>query len=368
MKTCSNKLMNKRLISFSEKSVVSDMLKLLNEKNNILSLSVGQPDFNPPKCVIKELKNIKNFKYPDPQGNKKLRELISSKLSKENNIRAEPSEVIITVGGMEAVNMVLITILNKDDECLVPNPGFLAYSQLVNIYGKNSYYSSISELENKAESAKAVIVNSPSNPTGKVYSKKELKKIASIAYENDLWIISDEVYEKFVYEKKHYSIGEFCPEKTITINSFSKTYAMPGVRIGYMHSKNDELLNIIKNLHLYTTVGASSISQELAITAIKNSPEIYINNACREYRNRRDYIINEINNSEKIILDYKPEGAFYIFAKINEDDKEYALKLLKEHNIMIMPGSIFGPAGKNHVRISYASNMNVIKKSLKKII
>lgn len=361
--------MNKELLKFTEPGVFNKIMKLAVETKGLLSLAVGQPDFLPPKNVLEAIKNASDFKYPSMQGKPKLLQVISDKLNKENKIKSLPHEIFVTQGGTEAINLVMKSLLNKKDICLTPNPGFLIYAPIANLYGKNVYYNNLDDLEKKAKKAKLLIINSPSNPTGKVYSKEEIDRIAKIVEKHNLHVISDEVYEYFVYEGEHHSLAsnDKIRDKVITINSLSKSYAIPGLRIGYLHTTNKELMNILKTMHLYTTVGASSISQEVAINALTKTPKSYMENVRNEYKKRRDIALKIIDENNFLSCE-KPNGAFYIFIKTcHINDVKYVLDLIKEKNILVTPGSIFGPKGEGYVRISYASPIDTIKKALEKL-
>ncbi|KUK01076.1 MAG: putative aspartate aminotransferase [Methanobacteriaceae archaeon 41_258] len=340
---------------------------------DIINLGIGEPDFNIPenaKDAIVDALEEGFTHYTPNNGIEELREAIAKKLKVENKIKRSPDEIIVTVGASEALYMCTQALIDKGEEVLIPDPGFLSYNACVKLaegkpipipLEKKDFRTKPETIESLiTKKTKAIILNSPSNPTGAVMEKDDIKAIAELAEEKNLIIISDEVYEKIIYEKKHYSPGQFT-ENAIIINGFSKTYAMTGLRIGYVTGQHEIIEELLK-VHQYNTACAPSISQAAALAALKGSQKV-VDSMVAEFKRRRDLMFNRL---KKMGMECnKPAGAFYMFPYV-KDEKSFTENALKE-GVVVVPGSAFGSNGKDHVRFSYATSYDKIKEAMDRI-
>lgn len=359
---------------------------------DIASFGAGEPDFNTPSNIIKAatlaMENGKT-KYTATSGILELRQAVCDKLKKENNLSYEPSQVIISTGAKQSLANAFLAILNPGDEVIIPTPYWVSYPELVKIAGgvpvycnckrENDYKYTLNELnEALSNKTKAILINSPNNPTGSIYNKEELEVIANFAKENDILIISDEIYEKLIYDgEKHISIASLSEDalnRTIVINGLSKSYAMTGWRIGYSAS-NKEIAKLMSSLQSHITSNTSSIAQYGALEALTGSQKS-INDMVKEFDSRRKYMINRISKFKDISI-IKPKGAFYIMVdvsnyygksykgKIIKSSLDFAKEILEGEKVAVIPGSGFGLD--NYIRLSYATSMEVIEKGLNRI-
>ncbi|MBI2507652.1 pyridoxal phosphate-dependent aminotransferase [Candidatus Woesearchaeota archaeon] len=360
-----------------------ELLRIMYESKSIISLSAGEPDFTTPRPLLRYGASIihKSTHYTPTQGLKELREAICKKLKKENKINAIPENVIVTTGSQEAIFASLLTTTDPKDQVLIPNPGYLAYLPAIELSdGKPISYKlseennfqpdpdQIKKLVNKK--TKAIIVNSPSNPTGQIYSRKLLEEIAGIAREKNLYILSDEAYERLIYDgEKHVSIASLngMKEYVISLYTFSKSYAMCGFRVGYVVSPKNLSESIIESSH-FLTISPTHISQLMAIKAL-SLPNRYINRMVRAYNRRRKYLVKRLN--EINLITKEPKGAFYAFSNIKYVTKKSSYKfsqdLLKKAKVAVVPGTEFGEYGEGYIRFSYATKLFLIKKALERI-
>ena len=362
-------------------AVIGKLLKIAAEDKSIASLGPGEPDFSLPKPLVNYIPQLKNKvnHYSPPAGRSDLREAIAKKVRKENKIKALPENVVVTAGSQEALMLASMCTLDVSDQVILPTPAFMGYqpmfdlinAQVVPIQLKEELKFELSPDDLKKhidkKKTKVLLINSPSNPTGNVIRKKVLEEISDIAVENDLYIFSDEAYEKIVYDQKHYSIGSFngMEQRVVTLQSFSKSHAMCGFRIGYAIA-NPELVQAISKIHIYSTLTACTLSQMLAVKALKLS-EKYINAMVKSYRIRRDYLVTRLNELD--LPTPKPEGAFYTFSNISEysnNSFKFASDLLKA-KVAVVPGIEFGLYGEGYIRCSYATNLNVIKTAAERL-
>ena len=342
-----------------EISGIREMFSL--RKEDTINLALGEPYFaTPPKIKEAAIKAIQNNKthYTDSKGILELRE----KLGEKYGFSAE--EIIITCGASEALYLAMATFLDEGDEIIVPDPGFVSYFMLPKLCNAkivpfkltDDFRIDIERLQEVVtKRTKLMVINSPSNPTGVVYTKKELKGIAEIAEDNDIIVLSDEVYEQFVYEAKHYSIKEFT-DKCIIVNAFSKTFSMTGWRIGFVMSQREIIDQMLKP-HQYLNACAPSIAQY----AVLASFEVDCKYMVEEFRKNRDLVYTKLRKFVKCV---KPEGAFYIFPQINEG----YLKKFIEKGVLVVPGSVFGKNGKGHMRISFGIQRDKLEEGINRII
>jgi aspartate aminotransferase/aminotransferase len=350
-----------------DSSGIRKVFDLASKLENPINLSIGQPHFDVPEDVKQEaIKSIKDGfnKYTVTQGMSELREKLVKKFRRENNIETEPNNVIVTSGVMGGLVLAFSVIFDKGDEVIVPDPYFMVYKHLASFFDAkpvfvNTYEDfklNVQAIEESITSkTKAIIINSPSNPTGTVYSKKELIALSEVAMKHDLIVISDEIYEKFIYDnEKHFSIGSVY-ENTLTLNGFSKSHSMTGWRIGYATGPRNLIKEMIK-LQQYSFVCAPSFAQKAALKALDSGKSGQI----RKYEKKRNLIYNGLKNNFKIV---KPKGAFYIFPKVPKGTGEEFVKKAIEKNLLIVPGNVFSEQDTNF-RVSFAAPDETIQQGI----
>lgn len=354
---------------------LSEIRKMFDKTDeNAISLGLGEPDFKTPQNIINAAAEAMNegfTHYTSNMGIVELREAIAEKLEKENGISSSADSVIVTVGASEAVYMCMQALINPGDEVLIPDPGFLSYSACakladgipvgIKIKEENDLKMTCDDvLESITPKTKAIILNSPSNPIGTVIKKKDIKGIAEIADDNNIHIISDEVYEKIIYNAKHYSAGQFS-DNAITINAFSKTYAMTGFRVGYV-SANGSITEELLKVHQYIAACASSMAQKAAVEALKG-PQNSVKTMVSEFKKRRDLVVKRLNGMG--IECQAPEGAFYVFPKVDDPDKFISDGIKK--GVVMVNGKAFGEQGSKHVRLSYAAAYDKLEEAMDRL-
>ena len=354
------------------KSIELSQIRKMFEVTNpdAINLGIGEPDFNVPKNIknaMKESIDENDTHYTSNKGIIELREEIVKKFKKENGINTNPDNIIVTVGASESLFMCTQAFIEKGDEVILPDPGFLSYEACVKIAGGtiipvnckmgNDFKLKSEDVSEKiTKDTKAIILNSPSNPTGAVMDKKDIKAIADLSMDHDFLIISDEIYEKIIYDKKHYSPAKYS-DNVITLNGFSKTYAMTGLRIGYL-TANENLTEELLKIHQYNVACASTTSQRGAYEAL-TGPQDEVEKMVEEFKKRRDLIVSRLN--EMGYETVNAEGAFYVFPKI--DDEDFVTKAAKA-GVITVPGAAFGANGQGHVRMSYANSYENIEKAM----
>ncbi|MEM7824265.1 MAG: pyridoxal phosphate-dependent aminotransferase [Candidatus Aenigmatarchaeota archaeon] len=366
------------------KAELGKLLQIAVERKNVISLGPGEPDFHPPKHVITAAKQAldKGYTHYSPvEGRKELREALAKKLKRENRINVDPDDIIVTCGSNEAIMLALMATIDPGEAALVPDPGFVDYIPTLEMLngvaisvptrptdGWQILPESVLWQLKEPQRVRAIIINSPNNPTGAVYTKKTLEAIADIAVEYDLLIISDEAYEKFVYGKPHISPASLngMSDYVLTLQSFSKTYGMAGFRLGYA-AGSPKVIKAMTDLHLYSAICAPTISQIAGLAAL-TGPQKEIRKNVAEFQKRRDYMYKRLCE-----LDYftcnKPDGAFYIFAKYasNMRSLQFCHWLLDKAKVAVVPGRDFGRYGEGYVRFSYATDLRLIKKAMDRI-
>ncbi|KZX10839.1 pyridoxal phosphate-dependent aminotransferase [Methanobrevibacter oralis] len=350
---------------------LSQIRKMFEVTNpNAINLGIGEPDFDVPKNIKDAMKKSiddNDTHYTPNKGYIELREAICDKFKKDNQIDTTPEDVIVTVGASEGLYLCAQAFIEKGDEVILPNPSFLSYEACIKLSEgivkpveclmENDFKLKSNDVENKiTKNTKAIILNSPSNPTGAVMEKEDIKAIADLSMDKDFLIISDEIYEKIIYDKKHYSPAKYS-DNVITLNGFSKTYAMTGLRIGYLTAKEHITEELLK-IHQYNIACASTTSQKGAYEALTGSQN-EVKKMVNEFKNRRDLIISSLNEMEYETVN--AEGAFYVFPKI--DDENFVQKAAKA-GVITVPGIAFGNNGKGHVRMSYANSYENIEKAM----
>jgi len=345
----------------------------------VIQLDVGEPDFPTPINVIKAAERAmeNGFTHYTPSaGILELREAIANKLREENNLNVTKDNIIVTPGSKQAIFYAIMALVDEDDEVIIPTPAWPSYMEIVNLAGgKVREVPSLPDFSLNIEGIKEVInnktkliiLNSPNNPTGYVMKKEEIKALAEIAIDSDIFVLSDEIYEKLIYEGEHISIGSIpgMEERTLTINGFSKTYAMTGWRLGYIAAPKPIALEINK-IQQHSASCVTSFVQIAGIEALK--PETPIKPMIEEFKRRRDYICNALEKIPWFKVN-KPSGAFYIFPDISTsgmNSDEFCNMLLEKLGISTTPGSAFGGYNKN-IRISYATSIENLREAVSRM-
>lgn len=359
---------------------------------DVITFGVGEPDFDTPQHVKEaaiEAIRAGFTKYTPSNGIPQLKEAICAKLSRENNLQYDPSQVVVSVGAKHAIFNALQVLCDPGDEVLIPSPYWVSYPDMVKLAGavpvivqgkeENGFKVTVEQLEDACTpKTKVLILNSPCNPSGAVYSRDELRKIAQFAIEKDIWVISDEIYEKLVYDSaEHVSIASFGPEiyeRTVTVNGVSKAYAMTGWRIGYSASPKD-VAKAIGDYQSQCTSNATSISQKAAVAALLG-PQEPVQAMVSEFKKRRDYMVERLNKMPGVRCRL-PQGAFYVFPNFESllqrkfggqavgSSSRLADILLNEAKVAVVPGEAFGMPG--YIRFSYATSMEKIVEGLNRI-
>lgn len=333
---------------------------------NIIDLTIGQPDFDVPKYLKNSAKKYIDLgfnKYTPTKGILDLRKAISKKL-KKNKINRSEDEIIVTAGTTSAIFMTLFSLINNGDEVVIFSPYFVAYEEIIKFVGgkpvvvktDENFQPDIELLKKSVtQKAKAIIINSPNNPTGTVYPKSIIEEIVKIAEKNNLYVISDEIYSSLIYDGVEFFSPAEIYFKTIIIDGLSKSKAVTGWRVGYVAGPK-EIVDAIEKVQQFTSVCAPSPFQYAAIEAINTDIE---KNIIVEYQKRRDLIYESLKNVTSLI---KPHGAFYFFIKIPVSSEIFAKKLL-EKGVAVVPGKVFGDDYINYIRISYATSEKKLKEA-----
>ena len=376
MNTELDRRLSQRSCSVNESAtlaVAAEAKRLQARGIDVISLSTGEPDFPTPDVVKRAAIGAieRNFtRYTQSDGIPELREAVAEKFTRENGIPTEPSEVLISVGGKHSIFNALMAIIDPGDEVLIPSPYWVSYPEMVRLVGGtpvaipttvDSRYKASAEQIRSAITprTRALILNSPSNPTGVMYSREELVEIAHVVAEAGIYVISDELYEKILYDgNEHFSIGSLpeLREQVITINGVSKAYSMTGWRIGYMRASGD-IISAAGRVQSQVTSNATSISQVAALSALTEAAA-EVEQMVLAFARRRD-LISDLLAAVPGVRFPRPDGAFYIFADISPyltpelpGSAELATYLLREHNVATVPGSAFGDD--KAIRLSYA--------------
>lgn len=366
-------------------SGIREMFELAEQYENVINLCIGEPGFDTPLNIIEAGREglLKGYtKYTPNAGIPMLRDALAEKMEKENHIKVDPNkEIIVTAGGVEAVLLAILATVDIEDEILVPAPHWPNYPEQIKIaggrmvevpvYEKDKFVPLAENIEKKiTKKTKVLILNSPNNPTGAVIPLNEMKKIRDLAIKYDFTVISDEPYEKLLYDgAEHVSIAslEGMHERTITVNTFSKTYAMSGWRVGYACGP-EKIIQAMILLKEHTSSSVNACAQYACVEALKNTDRV-VTEMVKEYKARRDFVVSALKKCNFMKLQV-PLGAFYVFANIQNtgmSSNDLAKKILKETRVAITPGTGFGPYGEGFLRISYASSMENLKEAMKRI-
>jgi aminotransferase len=347
---------------------------------DVISLGIGEPDFTTPKPIldagINSLQNGETH-YTSNSGKLELRQGVVDNLQKLYNVKYDPSEVIATVGVSEALYLTFMAILETGDEVIIPTPCFVAYQAEVILAGgvaveiparvENDFTVDPDDIRKAiTPRTKAIFIGYPSNPTGAVAPREVMIEIGKIAEQHNLIVVSDEIYDRLVYDFDHVcfpALDEGLRERTVLLGGFSKAYAMTGWRIGYACAPKDILQGMLR-VHQYTIMSAPTTAQDAAIEALK-SGEPHVLEMVAEYDRRRRLLVNGLNKLG--LSTFEPRGAFYTFPNIHAsgmDEETFAEALLKEESVAVVPGSAFGPGGEGFVRACYATEYSKIEEAL----
>ncbi len=382
----------KRLSPSMTLAISAKFKELVREGKDAINFSVGEPDFNTPQHICDaaiEAINSGFTKYTTASGIPELKEAICKKLKRDNNLDYTTKNIIVGTGAKQPLFNAFLTLCEEGDEVLVPAPYWVSYSEMVKVTDAtpvyiecpedNDFKLKIEDLENAiTENTKCMIFNSPGNPTGTVYNEEELRAIADLAVKYDFYIISDEIYEKLIYDGlEHVSIASFNEDiknRTVVINGMSKAYAMTGWRLGYA-AASVEIIAAMNKIQGHSTSNPTSFVQKGALAALEGSEESVI--AMREqFDKRRQYMVETINNMNNVSC-RKPGGAFYVMMNIKElfgkeiqgkvinNSMDFATHLIETAHVATVPGSAFGMEG--FVRLSYANSMENIEEGLSRI-
>ena len=372
-----------RTVSDLKPSGIRKFFDIAATMEDVISLGIGEPDFTTPQPIIEAgIRSLKSGEthYTSNHGILELRRAVTDHLEKLYGVQYDPlNEVIITVGVSEALYLTFTALLNPGDEVIIPTPCFVSYQAEVSLAGgrpvevytnmENDFQPDPAVIEKAiTPKTKAILLGYPNNPTGAVASRETLEAIGKIAEKHDLVVISDEIYDRLVYEHEHvcFPAIEGMHDRTVLLGGFSKNYAMTGWRIGYAAGPAS-LINGLVRIHQYSVMSAPTISQYAALEALKVG-EPFVQEMLAEYNRRRKLIHHGLNDLG--LPTFEPHGAFYVFPSIHNtgmSDEVFAEKLLLEEKVAVVPGSSFGDAGRGFVRCSYATSYELLELALEKI-
>jgi aspartate aminotransferase len=373
-------LVSERMANIHESTTlkISAMAKrLCKDGLDVIDLGVGEPDFATPRNICDAgCTSIKNGEthYAPTNGIAELRQAIADKLVEENKLKVTAEDVVVTPGAKMAVFAAVQAVLQEGDQCVLIGPSWVSYEPCIAFAGGNVVWGKVDEnfmpvdlAKSITRKTKLILINSPSNPTGAVFDKKILQEIKDIAIDHDLLVISDEIYEKIIYDNEHISIGSLpgMEDRTITINGFSKCYAMTGWRLGYMTGPK-EAMKWSTRLLSHSVSQATTFVQRAGVEALRG-PQDAVKAMVSEFCSRRDLFVSGLQKMG--IKCNLPGGAFYVFPDVSEygGGDIFADKLLKDAQIAATPGSAFGPDGTDHVRLSYAASQERLNEALVRI-
>lgn len=374
----------KRVLSIEPSATVrlSGLLADMKARGTVvLSLAIGEPDFSTPAHIVEAAKKALDdgyTKYTPAPGIPELREAIADKSRMENRIPAKPENVLVAPT-KHTLFMTCMALLDSGDEAIIPDPGWVSYAPMVTLAGAKPVPVRAADEDGFVPSADAVadaitphtrlmMLNSPSNPAGSVYSRDQTRALADLANDHDLIVLSDEIYEKILYEGEHVSPasldGMF--ERTVTVNGFSKTYSMTGWRLGWLLAP-PPLFKEISKVQEHTITCATAFAQKAGVAALRG-PTAPLEEMVREFRARRDLALSRLAKIERLST-YHPNGAFYVFPKFAARIESVALceRILNEASVAVTPGRAFGEAGEGHFRISYAASRETISEGIRRI-
>jgi len=373
----------KTLVGSTTLAITAKAKELKDQGKDVVNFAAGEPDFDTPE-FIKEAAVVaikKGFtKYTPSVGTLELRQSIAEKFKKDNNLTYTSNQIVVSCGAKHAIYDLIQVLTDEGDEVIFQSPYWVSYPEMVKLTGakskivettaRNSFKMTAHDLESAVtKNTRVLLLNSPSNPTGVVYTKNELKAIADVCVKHNIFVISDEIYEKLIYSNEgHVSIASFGKEiynLTATVNGVSKAYAMTGWRIGYCAAPQ-EVIDYVKKFQDHTTSNPSSISQMAALAALQASEET-IKTMRDEFKKRRDVMMSSLDEIPGISY-VRPEGAFYVFcdiSKLKMKSAVFAERILNDANVALIPGDGFGAEG--YVRLSFATSTERIKEGVRRI-
>jgi aspartate/methionine/tyrosine aminotransferase len=365
-----------------EHSGIREIMELSSQIDGVIHLEVGQPGFETPLHIVEAgIRGLREgyTKYTSSYGYPELRKLIAEKLQKKNRFHADWKDITVTPGGIFSCAIAMFTLLDEGDGVILPDICWPNYGMLCNVIGaKPSYYHIRADLQDGVdfnslgeavtEKSKLLIINSPANPTGSVFSEETVRKIASFIQEYDLYLLSDEVYEDLVYEGEHTSPARYDLEgRVFSVFSFSKSYAMTGWRVAYLHCPPGLTPHVQKFPEPFISC-PPSISQRAAIAALQGSQTV-LAEMKEKYRKRRDIALVILRDAG--VRFFEPKGAFYIFCDISRsgmDSYSFSKLLLKEKKVAVAPGKAFGPGGENYVRIAFTPEIEILEEGVRRFV
>ena len=364
-------------------SGIRKFFDIVTEMKDAISLGVGEPDFDTPWHIrdegIYSLEKGRTF-YTSNSGLKDLKQEICNYIKRSQNVDYNAdTDVLVTVGGSEAIDIGFRAMINPGDEVLIPQPSYVSYEPcailagakpvIIDLNPENEFRLTAEELENSiTDKTKILVLPFPNNPTGSIMEREDLEKIAKVIIEKDIFVMSDEIYSELTYKDKHVSIVSIpgMKERTLLINGFSKAYAMTGWRLGYACGPK-ELIKQMTKIHQYAIMCAPTTSQYAAIEALKNGDND-VKEMRTAYNQRRRFLINAFR--EMGLECFEPYGAFYVFPCIKEfgmTSEEFATRFLKEEKVATVPGTAFGDSGEGFLRISYAYSLDTLKIAMERL-
>jgi aminotransferase len=364
------------------KSKIRELFDLAAGRSDVISLGIGQPDFHTPEPAIQGTINALNKNittYAPTRGVPDLLKLLEAKMVRDNNVNVNAEHnIIMCNGGSNAITLAFATIFNPGDELILSSPNFVSYFycgsffglKIVEIERKSDLSPNIEEMKKAvSKNTKAILINSPNNPTGHALSKKELEEIVEIAVDHDLYLISDEVYENYIYDNlKHISPAslEGMFERTITLNAMSKLYSATGFRLGYVVAK-EEVIDLMEKYLQYTVAGTNHPAQYGFIEALKMDNSFF-KGIHESFTKRRNYMYDRLNDNGFDVE--KPRGAFYIMPSVKPfgmTGSDFSTKIMKEKGVAIVPGNIFGSFSNDRLRMSYATAFDKLEEAMDRI-
>ena len=348
---------------------------------DVIGLGAGEPDFDTPENIkeaaIRAIRDGRSSKYTNVDGIAELKAAVAAKFKRENGLAYKQSQITVGTGGKQVLFNALMATLNPGDEVIIPAPYWVSYPDMVRLVGaepvivptmeRNNWKMRAEDFENAmTPRTKMLIMNSPCNPTGSVYTQEELEAIVEVARGEDIYILSDEIYEKLVYDDaRHVSIASLSKEAydlTITVNGFSKSYAMTGWRLGYLAAP-EAVAKAVDSIQSHTTANPSSFSQRGALAALKGDQQS-VADMREEFDMRRNYMVDRLSKIPNVTA-VKPQGAFYVLVNVSQlglTSQNFADRLLSKSNVAVVPGAAFGDD--RTIRLSYATSIDIIKKGL----
>lgn len=364
-------------------SGIRKFFDLAAQMEEVISLGVGEPDFQTPWSIRREAIHVlerKKIVYTANSGLMQLRSAVSDYLKRKIGTTYDPEhEIVITVGGSEAIDIAIRGVVNPGDEVLIVEPSFVCYGPIVEMAcgvpvaiptkEENNFKLTAQELREKiTDKTKLLVLPFPNNPTGAIMTKEDLEEIAQVLRGTDIMVLSDEIYSEMTYGRKHCSIAslEGMQERTLLVNGFSKAFAMTGWRLGYLCAPRPVAEQLVK-IHQYVIMSSPTISQFAAIEALEHCDED-VERMVSEYNIRRRYLVEEFNRLG--LTCFQPEGAFYVFPNITStgmSSEEFCARLLEEQHVAVVPGNAFGESGEGFVRVSYAYSLKHLMEAIRRI-